>query len=127
MSIFVDDLRSVGAAHGLLVCEQAADEIEDLERAYALLYEENTKLQAELLGLKSVAGAAQAVGWSEHYDEVKATLQGAHSIMETVSKLERRVGPVGSHARGYTHKITDALRHLDALAATPAHDPTYET
>src|SRR5688572_12196320 len=37
------------------------------------------------------AGAAQAVARSEHYDEVKATLQGAHGIMETVSKLERRV------------------------------------
>lgn len=57
---------------------------------------------------------------SEHYDEVKATLQGAHSIMETVSRLERRVGPVGSHARGYTHKITNALRHLEALAAPGA-------
>lgn len=63
---------------------------------------------------------AGAVARSEHYDEVKATLQGAHRIMETVSSLERRVGPVGSHARGYTHKITKALRHLDALAAPGA-------
>ncbi|RST54139.1 hypothetical protein [Variovorax sp. DXTD-1] len=63
---------------------------------------------------------AGVVARSEHYDEVKATLQGAHRIMETVSSLERRVGPVGSHARGYTHKITNALRHLDALAAPGA-------
>lgn len=56
----------------------------------------------------------------EHYDEVKATLQGAHRIMESLSAIERRVGPVGSHARGYTHKITNALRHLDALLAASA-------
>lgn len=72
-----------------------------------------------LLALSS-RDQAGAVARSEHYDEVKATLQGAHSIMETVSSLERRVGPVGSHARGYTHKITKALRHLDALAAPGA-------
>lgn len=62
----------------------------------------------------SVAGEAQ-----EHYDEVKATLQGAHRIMESLSAIERHVGPVGSHARGYTHKITAALRHLDALCRAP--------
>lgn len=61
-----------------------------------------------------VAGEAR-----EHYDEVKATLQGAHRIMESLSAIERRVGPIGSHARGYTHKITNALRHLDALYAAP--------
>lgn len=51
MSIFVDDLRSVGIAHGLAVCEQAADEIEDLERAYALLYEENKQFRSRLFAL----------------------------------------------------------------------------
>ena len=56
----------------------------------------------------------------EHYDEIKATLEGAHAIMESLSAIERRVGPVGSHARGYTHKITKALRHLEALAQPPA-------
>ncbi|AJW98427.1 putative gp38 [Burkholderia gladioli] len=56
----------------------------------------------------------------EHYDEIKATLTGAHRIMEGLSAIERRVGPLGSHARGYTHKLTAALRHLDALVAAPA-------
>ena len=64
-----------------------------------------------------VAGGAQPAASTEHYDEVKATLQGAHRIMESLSAIERRVGPIGSHARGYTHKITAALRHLDALYA----------
>ncbi len=64
-----------------------------------------------------VAGGAQPAASTEHYDEVKATLQGAHRIMEGLSAIERRVGPIGSHARGYTHKITAALRHLDALYA----------
>jgi hypothetical protein len=67
-----------------------------------------------------VAGEAR-----EHYDEVKATLQGAHCIMESLSAIERRVGPVGSHARGYTHKITNALRHLDALYAAPQASAEY--
>ncbi|OAE56670.1 hypothetical protein A7J67_08500 [Achromobacter xylosoxidans] len=66
-----------------------------------------------------VAGEAQPAASTEHYDEVKATLQGAHRIMESLSAIERRVGPIGSHARGYTHKITAALRHLDALYAAP--------
>lgn len=56
---------------------------------------------------------------SEHYDEVRATLTGLHSLCENISGMERRVGPLGSHARGYTHNITAALRHLDALAAAP--------
>ncbi|MBT2326057.1 hypothetical protein J7E62_27385 [Variovorax paradoxus] len=55
-------------------------------------------------------------GASEHYDEVKATLTNLHGFMESLSAAERRIGPAGSHARGYTHKITAALRHLDALA-----------
>jgi DNA repair ATPase RecN len=54
---------------------------------------------------------------AEHCDEIKATLQGAHAIMESLSAIERRVGPIGSHARGYTHKLTAALRHLEALRA----------
>ncbi|WP_208455902.1 hypothetical protein [Burkholderia gladioli] len=53
----------------------------------------------------------------EHYDEIKATLTGAHRLMESLSAIERHVGSLGSHARGYTHKITAALRHLDALVA----------
>ncbi|WP_059413405.1 hypothetical protein [Cupriavidus basilensis] len=53
----------------------------------------------------------------EHYEEVKTTLDGAHRIMETLSAIERRVGPVGSHARGYTHKITNALKHLELMRA----------
>lgn len=64
-----------------------------------------------------VAGETQTAASAEHYGEVKFTLQGAHRIMESLSAIERRVGPVGSHARGYTHKITNALRHLDALYA----------
>jgi hypothetical protein len=44
MSIYVDDLRS----HCGILGEAAADEIEDLEKAYALLFEENAKLRAAL-------------------------------------------------------------------------------
>lgn len=53
----------------------------------------------------------------EALDEIEAVLKGAHSIMETVSGMERRVGTVGSHARGYTHKITMALERLGRLRA----------
>lgn len=59
--------------------------------------------------------AAPKAAPGEHYDEVRATLTGLHTLCENISAIERRVGPLGSHARGYTHKITAALRHLDAL------------
>jgi hypothetical protein len=62
----------------------------------------------------------EPVARNEHIDEIRATLQGAHAIMESVCAMERRIGPVGSHARGYTWKINAALRHLDAIAASVA-------
>ncbi|WP_186079496.1 hypothetical protein [Burkholderia gladioli] len=68
-------------------------------------------------GRPGVPASPATAAAQEHYDEIKATLSGAHAIMENVAAIERRVGPLGSHARGYTHKLTAALRHLDALAA----------
>ena len=66
---------------------------------------------------------AQSAAAAEHYDEVRATLTGLHALCENISAMERRVGPLGSHARGYTHKITAALRHLEALVSpTPQAD-----
>ncbi len=62
---------------------------------------------------------APSAAAAEHYDEVRTTLTGLHALCENISAMERRVGPLGSHARGYTHKITAALRHLDALATAP--------
>jgi hypothetical protein len=44
MSIHVDDLRNTCGLLG----ELAADEIEDMEKAYALLFAENAKLRAAL-------------------------------------------------------------------------------
>jgi hypothetical protein len=67
------------------------------------------------------APAAQSGEATEHFDELRATLKGAHTIMDGVSAIERRIGPLGSHARGYTHKLTKALRHLDALQALATH------
>lgn len=63
----------------------------------------------------------------EPYGEIKATLEGLHSLMESLCSPEiyRRLGPAASHARGYTHKITAALRHLDRLA-TAAPTPVGE-
>jgi len=48
MSIHIDALRDIAANHGWSVCDEAADEIEDLEKAYALLFAENAKLRADL-------------------------------------------------------------------------------
>ena len=48
MSIHIDDLRDAAANKGIGVCDLAADEIEDLEKAYALLFAENAKLRAAL-------------------------------------------------------------------------------
>lgn len=46
MSIHTDDLRDIANNHGWSVCESAADEIDDLEKAYGLLFAENAKLRA---------------------------------------------------------------------------------
>lgn len=43
MSIHIDALREIAANHGWGVCDLAADEIEDMEKAYELLFEENSK------------------------------------------------------------------------------------
>jgi hypothetical protein len=48
VSIHTDDLRDLAASHGHGVCDLAADEIEDLERAYELLFAENARLTAAL-------------------------------------------------------------------------------
>ncbi|MBQ0917503.1 hypothetical protein KBW71_03540 [Hydrogenophaga aromaticivorans] len=52
MSITTDALREIGGNHGWPICEEAADEIDDLERAYALLFEENSNLKVELATLR---------------------------------------------------------------------------
>lgn len=48
MSIHVEDLREIARNHGWPVCDLAADEIEDLEKAYELLFAENARLSKEL-------------------------------------------------------------------------------
>lgn len=88
-------------------------------------YEELVRLQAiaaQVVSKETVQQAGKSVQpvRSEHYDELKATLESAWKIMNSLSLLQLRVGPVGSHARGCMHKITKALRHLDALATPPA-------
>lgn len=71
------------------------------------------------------AEQGEAPGTSEHYDEVRATLTGLKVFVESLCSPEiyRRLGPAASHARGYTHKITNALKHLDALATQPTQAP----
>lgn len=69
------------------------------------------------LPLQAAPAAQEAEPSGEHYEELLATLQGLHTFCENVSCMERRIGPLGSHARGYTHKITAAIRHLNAMAA----------
>lgn len=48
MSIHTEDLRSIAANHGWGVCDLAADELENNEKAYALLFAENAKLREAL-------------------------------------------------------------------------------
>ncbi len=45
MSIHIDALRDMAANEGCQVCDLVADEIEDMERAYALLFAECAKLR----------------------------------------------------------------------------------
>lgn len=79
---------------------------------------------AVLTMLATPAAVEGPSAWAEHYDEIKATLQGAHGVMENLSAMERKVGPLGSHGRGYTHKITKALRHLESMRSLHAVAPT---
>lgn len=52
MSLHIDALRDI-ARNGWPVCDEAADEIEELERAYALLFAENAKLRAQIPDAKA--------------------------------------------------------------------------
>ena len=80
-------------------------------------------IRERLAALVEAQQPAPSAAAAEHYDEVRATLTGLHALCENISAMERRVGPLGSHARGYTHKITAALRHLEALVSpTPQAD-----
>ena len=59
MSSYRDHLRSMGGMLG----EQAADEIEELEEAYALLFKENAALKEKLAALSAqpAPGAVEAL------------------------------------------------------------------
>ena len=83
----------------------------DLSRPYAIFHN-----ATQWMKFCAIVRSAKVEAKGEHYDELKATLQGLHTFCENISAIERRVGPLGSHARGYTHKITKAIQHLDALA-----------
>ncbi len=76
MSIHIDDLRDIAANHGWPVCDLAADEIEDLEKAYALLFSENSRHVAELAAareqvrvLREALAAMIEDGWLAHGHE----------------------------------------------------------
>ena len=102
--------------------DYAAEKPAESKSTFMQQFDDSKKRAAKLramypaLSVGSIDKQAEPVG-DEHYDEVKATLEGAHTIMESLSAIERRVGPVGSHARGYTHKITNALKHLNQMRA----------
>lgn len=55
MSILIDSLRDYGMHP---ICEQAADEIETLEQAYASLFKKHAELQADVTELRHAAGVA---------------------------------------------------------------------
>jgi hypothetical protein len=48
MSILTNDLRDIAANHGWGVCDEAADEIEALEKTNELLLAENSHLRSQL-------------------------------------------------------------------------------
>lgn len=109
-------VRGVGVVDdcdtALAVYFTAVPRKEDIRALHDALTKESSPQAAPAL-------EAPAAPASEQYDELHATLMGLRVLCENISSMERRVGPLGSHARGYTWKITEALRHLDALAAAP--------
>jgi hypothetical protein len=95
MSTNTDALRNIAANHGLAVClavcEEAADEIKDLEKAYALLFAENAKwralaeaapaeLEAYDAGLLNDFGGGNVEWWQDY---IRAELGRAHDFYQS--------------------------------------------
>lgn len=73
MSILVDDLRDSGMHP---ICEQAAEEIESLECAYALLFTENSKRRADTEQLRAVL---REIGeWDHRGDSIAEAWDESH-------------------------------------------------
>ena len=133
ISHYNSNLHSVQEYIGVMcdVIQECADFFHDFAPASDGGDDEAVRIAANLRALmggklekvEAAQQQAEPVG-DEHYDEVKCTLKGAHKIMESLSAIERRVGPVGSHARGYAHKITNALKHLDQMRAAQSSQRT---
>ncbi len=105
--------------HDIPLLLEALEVIEELPDLQATVVSGRIRsaLEARAAGRHQVDAPAP----NEHYDEIRTTLKGAHQLMENISGMERRVGTLGSQARGYTQQITKALRHLDALRAMLVH------
>jgi hypothetical protein len=89
MSIHIDALRDIAANHGWSVCDEAADEIEDLERAYALLFAENAKLRAQvdaLTGPRACPPMPPAV--STYYDDIDKEEVACYSAIQMHAFVE---------------------------------------
>lgn len=106
MSILIDDLRDSGMP-GL--CWRAADEIEDLEKAYALLFEENSKhctriaeLEAENAGLKLALNASP----------------GLMPCRFALEKLQAKVAALTKRAEAWRHAANE---WADAATNGPAY------
>ena len=84
MSSYRDHLRSMGGMLG----EQAADEIEELEKAYALLFKENAALKEKLAALSVPAQTAPADGQAEPVASV-AWLHRADELRRMKRVFER--------------------------------------
>jgi len=52
MSIYTSALRDIANNHGWGVCEEAAQEIDEMEETYALLFKENATLRARVEELR---------------------------------------------------------------------------
>lgn len=87
MSTHIDALRDIASNHGWAVCDEAADEIEDMERAYELLFAENAKLRSQIDELSK--SPAQLIA-NEKLDEILQRAEMAVAVtlpVETVRDL----------------------------------------
>lgn len=118
MSITTDALREIGGNHGWPICEEAADEIDDLERAYALLFEENSSLKVELATLRQ-----ERTAWRVTAENAEAAVKQARiDALEEAKRVvddETLTDPQDASDDAYNAAVYDCVRAIRSLKETP--------
>lgn len=111
MSIHIETLRDLAANHGHPVCDEVTDEIEDMEKAYELLFKENAELKAAL----TATGAAQGDGAAA----ISFPFRAAGRVLRRYGHAQGLLRAIGKNMRAGGFGDHDAMElvasYLDAL------------